>query len=169
MRWAVGDQGAVGEQQHPLGERGHELGVVGGDEHGAVEALQQLGQLRLWSRSMPRVGSSRHRTAVGRRRRRVTEHDGQRQPLLLAARQLPGMAWRTPVRQADGSQGRLGGFVGDALVDQIVAGFWIRSATRPAAAPSRGSASSPGGVAEQGRLAGAVAVRSAQPVRRARA
>ncbi len=64
-RGAVGDHTAIGEQHDAVGEGGRELGVVGGDDDGGVEALSRRTSASLAARSMPLVGSSRPTIAGG--------------------------------------------------------------------------------------------------------
>ena len=117
-RRAVGDHRALSEQHDPLGERGHELGVVGRDQHRRVELAQQRGELVLAPRSIPRVGSSRHTTAGGRGS--LVEHDREREPLLLPARQVARVAAGERGRRARRSRARRRGLLRDPLVDQVV-------------------------------------------------
>ena len=118
---AVGDRRAVGEQHDPLGERGDELGVVGRDEHGGVETAEQGGEVVLAAAVHAR-GSARRGTRPRAARPPVTEHDRERQPLLLAAGQVARMAIAAkpsgsrPTR----SSAAAGASCGDRLVDQVV-------------------------------------------------
>ena len=90
-RGTVGDRRAVGQQHDPLGERGHELGVVGGDQHSGVERAQQRAQARPCGRG-PFPESARRGTRPRSVPLRIVEHDREREPLLLPTRQVAWMA-----------------------------------------------------------------------------
>ena len=65
-RGTVGDHAAVGEQHDALGDGDGELRVVGrDDDRAASSACRRSASSPFAARSMPRVGSSRHRQAGG--------------------------------------------------------------------------------------------------------
>ena len=84
---AVRDHVPLAEQHDPLGELGRQLGVVGGHEHGGASLgkLAQAGAERVLVRA---VHAARGLVEAGEHGRGAAEHDLERQPLPLAARQV---------------------------------------------------------------------------------
>ncbi len=143
-----------------VGAGGGELGVVRGDDHGlalvgaAAQIARQLGL----------------RAAVHAARRLVEREHGRSAappspPVTIAS----ARRWRSPPERSRGLRSAIpasptaasaagGGLFGDALVDQVVAGVLQQQRDPPRAldAAARGL-QQPGGVAQQRRLAGAVA------------
>ena len=149
----------VGQQHDALGEGGGELGVVGGDEHGgpaAASSRRRSASVALGGAVHPRVGSSRQHDAAG----------GSPPPSTIAS----ASRWRSPPERSRGwrsasaaspaaASAARGDLVADALGQEVVAGVLEQQRDAPGRArrvPRVGCAS-PASVAQQRRLARAVA------------
>ena len=142
---AVGDHAPSASSTTRSRERGDELRVVGGDEHGGVELAQQRGELVLAPRSMPRVGSSRQTTAGGSRSAIRRAPRRARSPAPAAASRRPTGRAGGGRRTSPASSPTLASAAGeassrDALVDEVVGRVLKQQRDPPrAAGPCRGS------------------------------
>ena len=159
---AVGDQDPVAEQDDPRGEGGGELDVVGGDDDpgtAAGELPDQLDEVPLRARSIPRVGSSRAtRPAAPRPRsarpaRSPAPAAGARRRRDRADRRPPACS-RPTARSAAAPAPRQ--LVPDPLADQVVAGMLGQQRNPPGLRSTPNRLEQPGRGAQQGALAGPV-------------
>ncbi len=154
---AVGDDPPVGQQHDARGEAGHELGVVGGHDRGRLSSPSSVGQMAL----VAAVHAPRRLVEADQRRgaRGILEDDGQGEALALPTGEVAGRGAAPGLRRGPRPTGppqrprrpRCRGR--GSRSDSGAAG-----PRRPAACTRpRRRAHEPGGVAQQRRLAGAVA------------
>ena len=161
----------VGEQHDAVGEaRRRTRGRAwrrGRRAPSAARALQARGEVALGAA----VQAARGLVEADDRRARSpgAEHDREREALALAAGEVARVAVLGDVEA--GGRARVGGrLVADALVQQVVAGVLEQQRDAPVGADlAARRLEQPGGVAQQRRLARAVAAHQRDPLARARA
>ncbi len=162
MRRSVGDHAPVGDEHAAGRAAGSELGVVGGDDDrlAGARAGGQIGGergLRLTVHPTGRLIEREHGGARALAGPAVAADDREGQTLALAPGKVARVAVGEP-RETGTGEHRRGCLVADTLVEQIVAGVLKEEGDAPGALdPPAGRLEQPGGVTQEGRLAGAVA------------